>query len=234
MSTRTRAQRARGRPWSEGAGEASSMCFSKEVKGTIAAASYNTLTPFRRETSTGSARNLVPPKDNGKRSKCRPYTKRSTARGTTTKPANQASWSIPAMMPSISGLTTGKETQHEVHSHQQYQLSNTNVAVHLDEAGRDAEHPGPNDASHGFPEGELPRFRKEASILRTETFGSHSPKKNTTHSRKGALTTARPLLVNACLIGETCAKNFADTCYTASGLRAETHLHPTKCNKEAE
>ena len=28
--------------------------------------------------------------------------------------------------------------------------------------------------SQGFPERELPRFRKEASILRTETFGSHS------------------------------------------------------------
>ena len=39
---------------------------------------------------------------------------------------------------------------------------------------------------------------------------------------KGALTTARPLLVNACLTGETCAKNFADTCYTASGPRAES------------
>ena len=50
------------------AGEASSMCYSKEVKSTMATASYNTLTPFRRETSTGSARNLVPPKDNGKRS----------------------------------------------------------------------------------------------------------------------------------------------------------------------
>ena len=43
------------------AGEASSMCFSKEVKSTMATASYNTLSPFRRETSTGSARNLVPP-----------------------------------------------------------------------------------------------------------------------------------------------------------------------------
>ena len=79
-------------------------------------------------------------------------------------------------MPSISGLTTGKETQHEVHSHQQNQPCNTNVAVHLDQTGREAEHPGPNDASQGFPERELPRFRKEASILRTETFGSHSSK----------------------------------------------------------
>ena len=179
MSKRTRTQRARGRPWSEGAGEASSMCFSKEVKSTMAAASCNTLTPFRRETSTGSARNLVPPKDNGKRSECRPYTKRSTARGTNTKPANQATWSIPAMMPSISGLTTRKETQHEVHSHQQYQPCNTKIAVHPDQTGRDAEHPGPNDASQGFPERELPRSRKEASILRTKTFGSH--KENTTY-----------------------------------------------------
>ena len=75
-------------------------------------------------------------------------------------------------MPSNSGLTTGKETQHEVHRHQQYQPCNTNVVVHLDQTSRDAEHPGPNDASQGFPERELPRFRKEASILRTETFGS--------------------------------------------------------------
>ena len=29
------------------------------------------------------------------------------------------------------------------------------------------------------------------------------------------------LLANTRLTGETCAKNFADTCYTASGLRAE-------------
>ena len=28
--------------------------------------------------------------------------------------------------------------------------------------------------NQGFPEKELPRFRKEASILRTETFGPHS------------------------------------------------------------
>ena len=47
-------------------------------------------------------------------------------------------------------------------------------------------------------------------------------KDNTTYSRKGALTTARPLLVNARLTVETCAKNFADTCYTASGPRAES------------
>ena len=53
-------------------------------------------------------------------------------------------------------------------------------------------------------------------------------KKNTTHSRKGALTTARPLLVNARLTGETCAKNFADTCYTASGSRAESQPQPKK------
>ena len=46
-------------------------------------------------------------------------------------------------------------------------------------------------------------------------------KGKTTHSRQGALTTDRPLLVNACLIGETCAKHIADICYTASGLRAE-------------
>ena len=79
-------------------------------------------------------------------------------------------------MPSISGLTTERETQHEVQSHQQYQPCNTNVVVHLDQTGRNAEHPGPNDASQRFPERELPRFRKEASILRTKTFGSHSSK----------------------------------------------------------
>ena len=96
--------------------------------------------------------------------------------------------------------------------------------------------------SQGFPERELPRFRKEASILRTETFGSHSlkarstlmPKKLPHPSPKGALTTTRPLLVNARPTEETCAKNFADTCYTASGPRAgnkrsgtpgETTLH---------
>ena len=88
------------------------------------------------------------------------------------------------MMPSISGLTTGRETQHEVHCHQQYQPCNTNVAVHLDQTGRDAEHPGPNDASQGFPERELPRFRKEASILRTETFGSHSQRQNHTYPER--------------------------------------------------
>ena len=38
--------------------------------------------------------------------------------------------------------------------------------------GRDAEQPGPSDARQGFPERELPCFRKEASILRTKTSGS--------------------------------------------------------------
>ena len=64
----------------------------------------------------------------------------------------------------------------------------------------------------GFPERELPRFRKEASILRTED--------KTTHSRKGALAT--------CLSGETCVRNIADIFYTASGLRAVTQ-HPSEC-----
>ena len=185
----------------------------------MAAASYNTLTPFRRETSTGSARNLVPPKDNGKRSECRPYTKRSTARGTTTKPANQASWSIPAMMPSISGLTTGKETQHEVHSHQQYQSCNTKIAVHPDQTGRDAEHLGLTTPVKGFPKGNCPASERKP---RSSAQKRLDRKENTTYSRKGALTTARPLLVNARPTGETCAKHFADTCYTASGPRAET------------
>ena len=64
-------------------------------------------------------------------------------------------------------------------------------------------------------------------ILRTETFGSLTKEKST-HSRKGALTTARPLLANARLTGETSAKNFADTCYTASGSRAESQPQPIK------
>ena len=51
-------------------------------------------------------------------------------------------------------------------------------------------------------------------------------KDKTTHSRKGAQTT--------CLSRETCARNIADIFYTASGLRAEPQLHPTKCNIEAE
>ena len=101
----------------------------------------------------------------------------------------------------------------------------------------------------GFPKGNCPASeRKPRSsaqkrldrtckrhgqmILRTKTFGS--PKENATHSRKGALTTARPLLVNASLTGETCAKNFADICYTASGSRAESQLHPTKRIKTAK
>ena len=71
-------------------------------------------------------------------------------------------------------------------------------------------------------------------ILRTKTFGSPKTKEENTRSRKGALTTARPLLANARLTGETCAKNFADTCYTASGLRAESQLQPTKRIIEAE
>ena len=58
-------------------------------------------------------------------------------------------------------------------------------------------------------------------LMPTKTTGRVGrAKKNTTPSRKGALTTARPLLVNARLTGETCAKNFAETCYTASGPRA--------------
>ena len=44
------------------AGEASSMCFSKEVKSTMVTASYKNALMFRSETSTRSARDLVPPK----------------------------------------------------------------------------------------------------------------------------------------------------------------------------
>ena len=95
----------------------------------------------------------------------------------------------------------------------------------------------------GFPKGNCPASeRKPRSSAQKRLDSSkarandppHENKRKTTHSRKGALTTARPQLVNACLTGETCAKHFADICYTASGLRAETQLHPTKRNIKAE
>ena len=79
--------------------------------------------------------------------------------------------------------------------------------------------------------------RHESCVLRHEGCALRHQscvKGKATHSRKGALTTARPLLVNACLTGETCAKHFADICYTASGSRAESQLHPTKRNIKAE
>ena len=66
--------------------------------------------------------------------------------------------------------------------------------------------------------------RAVSSDTRAVSSDTRDVKDNTTHSRKGALTTARPLLVNARLTGETCAKNFADTCYTASGSRAGFHI----------
>ena len=64
-------------------------------------------------------------------------------------------------------------------------------------------------------------------ILRTKTFGSPKTKGKATHSRKGALTTARPLLVNARLTGETCAKHFADICYTAGLARVGHRMRYT-------
>ena len=68
-------------------------------------------------------------------------------------------------------------------------------------------------------------LRKDNCVLRHEGCAA---RRKSTRSRKGALTTARPLLANRRLTGETCAKNFADTYYTASGLRAESQLQPTK------
>ena len=94
-------------------------------------ASYNTLSPFRRETSTGSARNLVPPK------------RAMTATGST------AEDSAPQ------------------------RDNNRGRFIAPDKANRWSP-PGCSQWSprQGFPERELPRFRKEAAILRTETFGS--------------------------------------------------------------
>ena len=58
----------------------------------------------------------------------------------------------------------------------------------------------------------------------TKTAGRVGRAKKLPHSPpKGALTSTKPLLVNARPTGETCAKNFADTCYTASGPRAGTN-----------
>ena len=86
----------------------------------------------------------------------------------------------------------------------------------------------------GFPKGNCPASeRKPRSSARKrldrpkKTVSSDTrdvstdTKRRSSRSRKGALTTARPLLANTRLTGETCVKNFADTCYTASGLRAE-------------
>ena len=91
--------------------------------------------------------------------------------------------------------------------------------------------PGSATPDKGFPKGNCPASeRKPRSSAQKRLEGEE----NTTHSRKGALTTARPLLVNARLTGETCAKHFADICYTASGSRAESQLHLTKRNIKAE
>ena len=76
----------------------------------------------------------------------------------------------------------------------------------------------------GFPKGNCPASeRKPRSSARKRL----DRKGKATHSRKGALTTDRPLLVNACLTGETCAKHIADIYYTASGLRAENRQSAT-------
>ena len=78
--------------------------------------------------------------------------------------------------------------------------------------------PAPTD------EYEVSRFRKEATILKEEkhTF----PKGSANHGQ------ASPGLHTS--HWETCAKNFADTCYTASGLRAESQQQLTKLLKGAE
>ena len=86
----------------------------------MATASYNTHSPFRRETSTVSARNL-----DCHRTDCRETEQQHSKRRTTRKPTR-------------------------IINHEQQ----------------------PTYLRQGSPERELPRFRKEASILRTETFGS--------------------------------------------------------------
>ena len=134
------------------AGEASSMCFSKEVKSTMATASYNTLSPFRRETSTGSARNLVPPK------------RAMTATG-----------------------STAENSAPQRDNNRCLSADPRGRSIAPDKANRWSP-PGCSQWSprQGFPERELPRFRKEASILRTETFGSHSQRKYHTFPKGSA------------------------------------------------
>ena len=78
----------------------------------------------------------------------------------------------------------------------------------------------------GFPKGNCPASERKPRSSAQKRLDR--TKRKSTRSRKGAQTTARPLLVNACLTGETCAKNFADTCYTASGSRAESQPQPIK------
>ena len=89
---------------------------------------------------------------------------------------------------------------------------------------------GRSDESHR----PAPR-QHHSTLMPTKTAGRVGRAKKLPHSSpKGALTTTRPLLVNARPTGETCAKNFADTCYTAwgpragskrSGIPGETTLH---------
>ena len=149
------------------AGEASSMCFSKEVKSTMATASYNTLLSFRSETSTGSARNLVPPK------------RAMTATGSTAEtPASRTS----GMTSTINSMICGAPHP------QKDRMPQTRVS---------------RKGIASLPKGSLDPPHRNVWI---------ALKENTTYSRKGALTSTRSLLVNARLTGETCAKNFADTC----------------------
>ena len=155
-------------------------------------------------------------------------------------------------MPSISGLTTGKKhntkciatasyntlTVQEEDKHwvctkprpPQDRLSRTeqhHSKHRTKKKNRQKMNHEPRSRQHntdkGHPKGNYPASeRKPRSSARKRL----DRKDNTTHSRKGALTT--------CLSGETCARNIADISYTASGLRAEPQLHPTMCNKEAE
>ena len=70
----------------------------------------------------------------------------------------------------------------------------------------------------GFPKGNCPLSERKPRSSAQKRLDR--PKKLPHPPPKGALTTTRPLLVYARPTGETCAKNFADTCYTASGPRA--------------
>ena len=142
-------------------------------------------------------------------------------------PANNSTCST--VKPSLN-VTTTKRAPYSLH--QPANLLLENLRLHLDPTQ------GPAHVLERCEDILLPRPYKRPSKM-----GQHQPstmkclaserklrssKRRSTRSRKGTQTTARPLLANTRLSGETCVKNFADTCYTASGSRAEPELHPTK------
>ena len=131
------------------AGEASSMCFFKEVKRTMAIALYNTHSPFRRETSTVSARNL-----DCHRTDCR---EQSNNTANVEQPENRQE----------------KETT-------------SNGAANIPQTRVSRKGIAP------LPKGSLDPPHGNVWIAQ---------RKSHTYSRKGALTTARPPLVNVCLTG---------------------------------